>query len=677
MAITAQTLPSAPKDTVVTQELKEVIVTATRTARQLSALPLPAQIVGKQEIREIHAQRLSDLLNEQTGLTLVSDFGGGKGIQLQGLDAQYTLILIDGMPLTGRSAGTLDLDRISVGNGKQIEIVKGASSSLYGSEALGGVINIITDTPEEGFGGNLSHRSGSFNAHDTGLTLAYKKNKTSISAFVNRFSSNGFDLNANNMFNTVDTYRNYTFNAKVKYEMTEKTTITLSGRYFTQNQDDAASETVKGESDTREWSSYVKLSRSHHPRWNSYVELYATRYRAEAYLDNPDATRFSESYYDQVLVRPELRTVYTSQKKNVLTAGLGWNYETLDRTDFSIRPEFHSPYLYLQYDARLNEKINLLLGGRFDHHSQYTSQFSPKAAVSYKAGDKIVMRGSIGYGFKTPDFRQLYFNFTNATVGYTILGYHAVRTVLPELEAEGQLLNIIVPLSDFEDRLKPENSVAVNIGVDYTPVSTLTLHLNIFRNHVKDLIDTRLIATKINGQSVFSYYNVHKVYTGGLELNTSWSPSNRIKFSGGFQLLYARDKAAEKEFEAGKVFAKENPGSPAFQLQRNDYFGLYNRSRYMANFKVFYTMPRWKLRANLRMTYRSRYGLSDSNGNLYLDRYDDFVNGYSIWDIALNKNFTKDILLGFGIENAFDFSDPQYISHLPGRIIYGKFTLSF
>ena len=75
----------------------------------------------------------------------MQNFIGGEGVQMQGLDSEYTLVLIDGVPLIGRSAGTLDLSRLSVGNIKQIEIVKGASSSLYGSEALGGVINIITD----------------------------------------------------------------------------------------------------------------------------------------------------------------------------------------------------------------------------------------------------------------------------------------------------------------------------------------------------------------------------------------------------------------------------------------------------------------------------------------------------------------------------------------------------
>merc|ERR1712224_608011 len=106
--------------------------------------------------------RLNDILNEQTGLVTIPDFGGGEGIQLQGLDSQYTLILVDGVPLVGRSAGTLDISRVTVGNIKQIEVVKGASSSLYGNDALGGVINIITEQPKYGLKGNINYRAGAF-----------------------------------------------------------------------------------------------------------------------------------------------------------------------------------------------------------------------------------------------------------------------------------------------------------------------------------------------------------------------------------------------------------------------------------------------------------------------------------------------------------------------------------
>ena len=135
--------------------LDEVIVTATKTERILSSLPLNASIIKKGEIEKINATRLSDVINEELGLITVSDFGGGEGIQMQGLDSEYTLILIDNQPLIGRTAGTLDLNRISVGNIKQIEIVRGPSSSLYGNNAFAGVVNIITEEPLKSLNGTI------------------------------------------------------------------------------------------------------------------------------------------------------------------------------------------------------------------------------------------------------------------------------------------------------------------------------------------------------------------------------------------------------------------------------------------------------------------------------------------------------------------------------------------
>ena len=131
-------------DSIKSTHLQEVIVTGTRTERSVATLPLPTQIITGESIKKSGLSRLNEIIQEQTGLITVPDFGGGEGIQMQGLDATYVMILIDGQPLLGRSAGTLDLSRISVNNIERIEIVKGASSCLYGSEALAGVVNIIT-----------------------------------------------------------------------------------------------------------------------------------------------------------------------------------------------------------------------------------------------------------------------------------------------------------------------------------------------------------------------------------------------------------------------------------------------------------------------------------------------------------------------------------------------------
>ena len=664
-------------DSTSVENLDEVVITATRTVRQLSSLPLPVQLVSKKEIQRTNSLRLSDILNEQNGLITVPDFGGGEGIQLQGLDSQYTLILIDGVPLIGRSAGTLDISRVTVGNIKQIEIVKGASSSLYGSEALGGVINIITENPKYGFNGAINYRLGSLGTHDASASIGYKKNKLSINAFLNRFSSDGYDLNENDALNTVDPYSNYTFSTKLKYNFSDKTNMSLSGRYYIQNQDYIASENLKGESDIKEWNTHLKLNHTYNEKWKSYFEFYMTSYKAEDYLNNTDNSRFSDSYFDQLLIRPEIRASYKLNNSNSFIGGLGWSHETLKRTDFLKNPEFNSPYIYLQYDSNPTEKLNLILGARFDNHSEYNSQFSPKAALRYELSEKLAVKGSIGYGFKAPDFRQLYFDFTNATVGYTVLGYNAVTTKIPELQEQGELANIVVPISQFEDKLNPENSISFNIGMDYSPISSLKLNLNVFRNNINDLIDTRVIANKTNGQNVFSYYNIHEVYTEGLEFGTTWKPNNKLKVSGGYQLLFAKDKEAEKAFKNGEVYARIPTSSPSFKLKKEDYFGLYNRSRHMANFKIFYEFTKWNLDTNIRGTYRSKYGLYDTNSNSYLDAYDEFVSGYSIWDFAINKTLYKNYKIGFGIDNVLGFTDTQNINNISGRLFYTTLNIQF
>tara|TARA_B110000263_G_scaffold237615_1_gene238054 strand:- start:1782 stop:3869 length:2088 start_codon:yes stop_codon:yes gene_type:complete len=676
LSINSQDKDEAFKDSTEIQKLQEVVVSVTKIKRQLSSLPLPAQIISNKEIQNTNSIRLSDLLNEQTGLITVSDFGGGEGIQLQGLDSQYTLILIDGLPLIGRSAGTLDLSRINIGNVQQIEIVKGSSSSLYGSEALGGVINIITQTPKSGFKSSLNYSLDTFNSHDLNINLSSKKKKLGIILFINKHTSDGYDLLSDDFQQTVEPFKDYTLNTKLTYSFSEKTLLTVSIRNYLETQNNVASKSLAGKSEINEWNNLFKINHFFNKKFESTFEFYITKYQAEEYLNDLNGNLFSKNYFDQALLKSELRSAFSINKKHAVIGGIGLTSEQIDRMDFIDAPKFDSSYIYLQYDGYYNNNTTLIVGARFDNHNVYNSQFSPKAALRFKFNNSFSIKSSIGHGFKAPDFRQLYFNFSNATVGYTVLGYNAVSKIIPQLESAGQLASVFIPVSNFNNELKAENSISYNIGIDYKPSSNFKLDINFFRNDVKDLIDTQIIAQKTNGQNVFSYYNVAKVFTNGIEFNSYWKLNNNIAVSGGYQLLIAKDKKTKQDYKNGNIYARLNPFSPSFQLNKNDYFGLFNRSRHMGNIKIFYNVPKWNLQANLRITYRSKYGLSDTNGNNSLDKYDDFVNAYSLWNIAINKTLNTKYKLGFGVKNIFDFKDSQNISNIAGQLIYGKFNIN-
>lgn len=659
-------------------QLNEVVITATRTERVLSSLPLPTSIITSETISKSGVTRLNEILFEQTGLLAIPDFGGVEGIQVQGLDAAYTLILIDGVPLVGRSAGTLDLSRISVGNVDRIEIVKGASSSLYGSEALAGVINIITKKPKKDvLSGNVSYRYASFETNDANANFIWKKKKLSGSVFANFFATNGYDLNESTSEKTVEPFHNLTFQPKLYYNFSEDLKLIIGTRFYNQKQDYKATisdEKYEGKSTINEWNSQLKLTQKWNNKVDSEYEVYTTNYKTDEFLKDTNNQIFEDAFYNQWLFRPEIRTTL-SLNKSKLTGGIGFNKEILDRTYFSSNVSFNSQYVFLQYDFNLNEKWNILTGFRYDNHNQYQSQLSPKVAVNYKVSSHLSLKSSIGYGFKAPDFRQLYFDFTNSAVGYAVFGYNVAEERLNELDNQGQILFRTNGI-DFNSALKPESSININLG-SYYEKGSFKWETNVFYNTISNLIDTRVIAQKTNGQNVFSYFNIDEIFTYGVENNFHYNISNNLKFSLGYQYLIAKDKSVIKAIENDEVFARDQNTLASFQLKKNDYFGLLNRSKHTANFKVLYTFSTIKTAINLRVFYRSKYGIVDSNNNQILDKYDDFVADYFLTNLSITKEILDKISFQIGANNLFDFTNPNEISNLSGRQLFARLQFNF
>lgn len=665
------------KDSIQKYNLKEVVVTATRTDRELSALPLQVQLIREKELRRINSSRLSGVLSEQTGLVTIPGHMGGEGIQMQGLDAAYTLILIDGQPLVGRAIGVLDLNRISVGDIKQIEIVKGASSSLYGSEALGGVINIISQSPQKGLNTSVNYQHSTFNTNDAWATISYKEKKWDIKSFINFYSTKGYNL-SNSDIPTVTPYTNITSRSNFAYRFSKHTTGNISFRYFQQSQDYILSSTQKGKSQINEWNTHFNIDKKHNEQWKSFFEFYATHYKTHEYIDNGlTLNQDKNSDFKQLLIRPEFRSTFSPNMQTDIVFGIGTSIDQVEKTIFITDTRMISYYTYGQWERRWFHKINTIIGFRYDLHSEYKSQFSPKIALKYDFDSKITIKTSIGYGYKAPDFRQLYNNFSNSSVGYTVLGNKAISTVFKQMIQNGEIATTLVYVNDLSDKkLSSESSVSFNFGVDVKPSSNMKINVNIFRNDIKNLIDTQIIAIKTSGGNVYSYYNAQKIFTQGMEVNATYKPTENIQLSVGYQLLYAMNKEEKENFEKGKVYLRDNTGK-IIQLSKNDYFGLANRSRHSTNFKLYYDIPKWKTNTNVRMIYRSKYALTDTNNNNAIDRYDYFVKGYVLFHFAINKQLGKHTTIGAGVNNLLNYTDPQNISNLPGKTAYINLNINF
>ena len=682
LIITSQTLFSQEQtEAVPPEELEEVILTATRTKRQLSSLPLPASLISQKTIKQSGSLRLQEILNEQTGIITIADESGFEGVQIQGISSDYILILIDGVPLVGRSAGNFDLSRLTVGNIKQIEVVKGPSSSLYGSEALGGVINIITEKPpSEQLDGNVTYRIGSNTTQDVQASIKQGFEKLRYALFTNRNSSNGYDLTPQNEGQTVNPFVNYTVNGRVYYDFSDKLSLFGSARLYDQEQE--AGLTVdnvryEGDTDEREYNTHLKLDQKFDSPLTTTYELYYTNYQARELLQDPiSAGVLSDNDFNQKLWRPEVRGNYAFAKAGSLTTGIGLQYDQLDRTFFDETVRFNSQYIYAQYDTTPLDKLNVIAGLRYDNHSEYSDQLSPKIALRYEATDAIAIKGSVGYGFKAPDFRQLYFDFTNAAVGYTVLGYNVALSKLQELQDQDQILDVLISQDDLSQPLAAESSVGYNLGVTYKK-GKWNAELNGFRNDFKNLIDTRIIARKLNGQNVFSYANFDKVFTTGFELNATYTFSKELRLSAGYQLLYAYNNANREAVRDGQVFARDPATNQTVVIEEQDHFGLINRSRHNANAKLFYNIPSLDIAMNVRLLYRSKYAQFDTNGNNLIDRYDtSFVDGYLTTNVAASKTFYNDFTLQVGANNLFDYKDSN-IPTLPGIQGYASLNYQF
>jgi outer membrane receptor for ferrienterochelin and colicins len=663
-------------------EIDNIVVTGTRTQKRFSDSPVRTELIPAKEIEQSGSTRLNDILLEQSGLAVTNDHG--QGIQMQGLDPDYTLIMIDGEPLIGRTTGTLELSRFTLTNLKQIEIVKGPSSSLYGSEALAGVINLITNTSDVPLGFDFQSIYKTNNTIDLFGNTVFNFDDLHVTLSANSLSSDGYDLTPNSLSQTSPALSALTISPKIIYSFNESTSLKLNSRFYFEEYDNVAvlslddgTHNLNDEGKLTDWNSTLSFDHKFSSAVKTQLKLYATRYLTDSKLSyQEDNSIYDHSKFDQYVYRTELFNDFILNDQHYIVAGGGYLRESVEADriydDDKISNSF---FVFSQEEWIPNDVFDVVAGARFDWHSEYASRLSPKLSALVKPLSFLKIRASFGSGFKAPTLQQLYLNFSNPQVGYSVFGSSNIKESFTQLEESGQIERILIDPESIEE-ISAENSVAYNIGFEITPMDYISASINLFRNNVNDLIEASPIAFKTNGQSVFTYFNLNKIYTQGIESEATVKFSNDLSFSVSYQYLEAYDEEVLEMIRNGKI-SKVGTNGVVRPVHESEYGGLYNRSRHSCTIKLFYENNKLGFSANLRGVVRGKYGFGDVNSNGILDDKREYVPGYAIWNATASKDIGEYFTVLLGIENIFDKTNSQFIPSLPGRIIYGGIRLKF
>ncbi|RYF26493.1 MAG: TonB-dependent receptor [Flavobacteriales bacterium] len=647
---------------------------------------MPVTVITRETIEKMGSRRLDEVLKEQTGMAVVNNIAGGSrsvGIQMQGFSSDYIMVLIDGQPMLGRNNGSLDLSRISVSNIERIEIIKGASSCLYGSEALGGAINIITRYGATQPQAWLSYQYGSSNISDATLELEtpFAENRGYINLSGNFYHSDGFNTNPTYMQNgtTAPPYNNYGLQARSKFQVSKKSTIGFTGRYGSRHsymEKDFGLGIISGD---RQVETEVNLSGTFDHRfsekWRGLTRYYFTNFGSNTNVSwlQTDANVVSEKF-EQQLHRLEQQFSYQANKYLDFTGGFGYGLEQMNNMGLNNTTDIQTGFAYTQMNWQTLNKLTTTAGLRYDFTNSFGGSVNPSLGFNYALLPQLKLKAGIGTGFKAPDFKSRFLVFYNPTANYLVVGNEALRETITGLQQQGEISEVRnFLLNQLAGNLKAERSTSLNFGTEWQPNPYLKIEAGIFYHRLRNQINTIQVATGSGNRPIYTYQNLPKAINKGIDFSFSATPIKNFEISAGYQYLIAKDLSVIDSIAKGNYPYNQNIHDPktgnSYPPTTSAYFGIENRSRQMANLKVFYDLKKWDVGINSRLIYRSKYPFGDANGNQFIDEYDTFVRGFALWNIAVEKRLMKQHLtLRITADNVMNYTD-MLIPGQPGRVI--------
>ena len=681
------TLSLAQTDIWRSDSLQEVVVTGTGTQHLLKNAPVQTEVITSKMLRNYGGQSLQDILAGLTASFAFSDDDMGSQMQLNGLGNDYILVLIDGKRIHGDVGGQNDLSLIDPQNIEKIEIVKGASSALYGSDAIAGVINVITKKRNEGLLVENTTRGGSYGdlRQHNGLGIAIGKFKSYTNFQLQH--SDGWQNTATedpskteflitdsrNM--TVNRYTNWQVSERLTYEPVRNLELYAEGSTYWKriyrpcgkyaavdvktydleyrNQSLAAGgRWLHGLTGSKTDAITLDLNWDRHAYYYYYTDITLT----DGYDPHGNFTPYypyfpddEELQSDQRRIMAHLKGIFSLPYENRLSGGVEWRYDYLEapiRVDGGVaRDNTEAVYMQDEWRYAFSPKIamNITGGLRLNQNVQFGFRLTPKISGMLSLGENVRLRATWSQGFKSPTPKEQsyrYVKYMNGT--YLYLGnedltpqtsnYYAVSG-----EYNWQGLNVTVTgyINNVDNMITlvtiPNSQAPAEYIIKYDPVKTR------------------------------QYQNLETAETKGVDVSIRYRINSEWMLGGSYSYLDTDAKQYDSTHDKLKDVIIDGTAH-----HKGSWFATWNH--------------------DVSKKYRLGVGLYGRMSSKRYYQIDGDGKGYQLWRIATNHEFpvSKKWLFRVeaGVDNIFNYvDDTPHGLHLgttnPGRTIYGTLTIRF
>lgn len=651
--------------------LNEVVVTGTGTEHYLKDAPVQTEVITAKALEQYQARSIEDLLSGLSPSLRFHDGDMGSHMQLNGLNNDYILIMINGKRMNGDVGGQNDLNQLNPANIERIEIVKGAASSLYGSDAIAGVINIITKRSREKMELTNTTRVGEHGDIRQSMSFGFNHGKLKSITGLNFRHTDGWrntdlqwdqnQLKPGTTSLTVNRSSNYTLSENLEWQVNRKLNLTAEGTYY-ERWVMRSHGKWKYQANDFYYRNYTlavggkyKLGDRNYltadltyGRYGYFYDYKLNEY-TDYYLDNDRhkhvtfyaGQRIKQSIQKQLL--SQVKGVFYLGDNHIINAGMEYQYNHLE-SPHHIEGDNASVYTlaaYAQEEWTATENFVLTAGVRGTLYKETGVNLSPKVSALYKIGDNFNLRASYALGYKAPTVKELYYNYSAVLGAGALTAYHG------------------------NTDLKAQTSQYASAGIEYTGAkfqASITGYMNRLRNMI-ELVEIPLTPEEkmLEIEKSKRYENLTKARIYGMDFTFSYQPVKSVSLGGGYS--YADPKA---QYAQGK-------GAEYMEYTYIDATTCHNAT----------LNATWKHAWKHYQLGLGVYGLYQSTQH-YMN--DNNADGFQTWRINTAHSLLKmkrwSLTMNAGVDNLFNYIDRTPFGRnrattTPGRNFYASVLIKF